>query len=367
MNVGELVDFLNTYYPLSTQEHYDNSGLIVGDTQHDVQHVLVCLTPTEAIVREAIQSNANVILSHHPILLKGLRKLIDRTEEERIVKLCLLHNLSLISFHTPADKSFSGLNTFISQKIGLKNIQILVPEKGVLRKLVTFCPFSHVNQVREALFGAGAGVIGNYDSCSYNVEGYGTFRATDQANPFVGQKGILHQEPEVRIEVIFPATIQQKLINALLTAHPYEEVAYDIYPLENTHARMGYGAYGILDEPLTLETFINLIKKTFNVAAVRVSNNVEKFKEIQKVAVCGGSGVSFLSEATSIRADAYVTGDVKYHDFVHASQLPILLIDIGHFHSEIFFVEMMHDLLTKNFNNFAVSISKQEKNAYIYI
>lgn len=367
MKVGELVEFLNSHYPLALQEQSDNSGLIIGNPKLDIEHIIICLSPNIEVIKEAIEKEANVIISHHPILREGLKKITENTEEEQIVKLCLKNDISLISFHTPVDKSFGGLNYFIAQQLKLQNVRTLVSEKGLLRKLVTFCPLSHVEKVREALFAVGAGVIGNYDCCSYNVEGYGTFRGLEHTNPFVGQKNVIHKEPEVRIETIFPFYLQQKLIDVLLTSHPYEEVAYDIYPLENNYQRLGYGVYGDLDEPLMTKDFINSVKKCFNVPIVKVSVNIENIDKVTKVAICGGSGIQFLNHIIEKKVNAYITGDIKYHDFMKYKHLPIILIDVGHYFSEIYFVKLFYDLISENFSNLPVSISEVDKNSYFFI
>src|SRR5690606_33471519 len=250
MLLGELTTYLESLAPLAYQESYDNSGLLVGDPQRTVSQALISLDCTEAVVDEAIQLDCDVIISHHPIIFSGLKRFNGNTYVERVVMKAIKHDIALYAIHTNLDNVAGGVNTRIADRLGLHEQAILRPKEDILNKLVVFVPSTHAEEVRNALFAAGAGGIGNYDECSFNTEGFGTFRPGEKASPFVGEHGERHGEQEVRIEVIFPAIREQTILQGLLEAHPYEEVAYDVYPLRNRHQQVGSGLIGQLEKPI---------------------------------------------------------------------------------------------------------------------
>lgn len=362
MILKNIIDEIESVYPLYIQESYDNSGLIIGDRNADITGILVALDLDVEVINEAISQNCNLIITHHPFIFHNIKKLIAGNDVYDLLQLIIKNNVNIYACHTPMDKSSYGLNIAVAEKMNLQNIKILKPETNLLFKLVTFCPHDYADKVREALFEAGAGVIGNYDSCSYNIQGTGTFRAGENTNPFVGEKNKLHYEPETRIETIFPKWLTNDIVAALISNHPYEEVAYDIYPLENVHPQIGLGAIGELKNSMELFDFLSMIKKSFSLPIIRYSR-IDNNKKINTIAICTGSGIELLQEAIHQNADVFLTADIKYHDF-QAANNKILLVDIDHYKSEIIFIEKMYDFLSKKFSNFA--IQKFEKsNSYI--
>ncbi|MBT3208823.1 MAG: Nif3-like dinuclear metal center hexameric protein [Bacteroidetes bacterium] len=363
MKINELTTFLEAQFPLDFQEDYDNSGLIIGDKNQTISSVLLCFDITEDIVDEAIEKQCNLIISHHPIIFSGLKKITGKNYVERIVIKAIQNNIAIYSAHTNLDSAQGGINTKICEKIGLSNCKVLSPKTDFLKKIVTFAPIQDAEKVRQALFGAGGGKIGDYDFCSYNIEGIGSFRASESANPYVGEKGKIHFEKEVRVETIFPKYLQSQIIEALLNAHPYEEVAYDIYPLDNLYEKAGMGMIGELKDSIDEISFLKKLKSDFNVNTVRHSELLGK--KIRKVAVCGGSGSFLLKNAIAASADIFVSGDFKYHEFFDAEK-KILIADIGHFESEQIAINIFYDLLTKKFSNFAVFLSGKNLNPINY-
>ncbi len=364
ITVQSICDLIETVAPLALQESYDNAGLLVGNPHTEVTGVLVCLDVTEAVIQEAIEKHCNLIVSHHPFIFSGLKKITGQNEVQRCVIKAIKHDIAIYSAHTNMDNVLTGVNGKIAEKLGLVNTRILQPKANGLVKLVTFVPDLYAGVVRSAMCEAGAGNIGNYDSCSYNMEGYGTFRANEQATPFVGSKGQVHTETEMRVEVILPEYIKAKVIRALLNAHPYEEPAYDIIPLQNAWNDVGTGIIGDLPEAEEELNFLSRLKAVFDVHTVRHTNLLGK--KIQRVAVCGGSGSSFLSAALSAQADVYISGDFKYHEFFHADN-KIVIADIGHFESEQFTKEIFYDIIRKKFPNFAIQISEIRTNPINYL
>jgi dinuclear metal center YbgI/SA1388 family protein len=363
MILSVLTQALEELAPASLQEDYDNSGLIIGDAGREVGGCLITLDVTEAVLEEAVEKGTGLIISHHPLIFRGIRRLTGETAAERIIAGAIRRDIAIYAIHTNLDNISGGVSRALADKIGIVDPAVLKMQKGGLRKLVTFCPHSQAGQVREAIFAAGAGHIGQYDQCSFNAEGQGTFRAGEGANPFAGSVGTLHFEPEVRIETIFPSYLERKIIAALVSAHPYEEVAYDIYPLDNENPAAGSGLVGDL-EPAMVETqFLQRVKSALGTPVLRHSPLSGRM--IRKVAVCGGSGSFLISDAIRRGADAFVTADLKYHQFQEADGR-ILLIDAGHFETEQFTCGLLEDYLKKKFANFAVLISEVPVNPVNY-
>jgi len=363
LQISELTSYLESIFSPAVQENYDNSGMQTGNSFRQVSSALVCLDVTEEVLQEAIEKNCQLIISHHPMIFGGLKKLTSGNKTERLVEFAIKNDLAVYALHTNADNTFPGLNSYLASKLNLSEVKILSPREGGLRKLVTFCPVEQAEQVREAMFKAGAGFIGEYDSCSFNTEGFGTFRGSDKTNPFAGEQGKLHTEKEIRIETIFPDYLQSKVLSALFGNHPYEEVAFDIYRLENENPLTGSGAVGYLNEPLSAQSFLAFVKSVFGVSLLRYSGSTDRM--IHKVALCGGSGSFLIGKAKSVKADAYVTADLKYHDFEYG-QNDFLLIDAGHYETEMFFSEYIIDLIKKKFSNFAIHFSNSGKNVVKY-
>jgi dinuclear metal center YbgI/SA1388 family protein len=359
----EVVTFLNGKAPLAWQESYDNAGLLTGDPEKEVSSVLLTVDITEEVVAEAVSLGAELIVAHHPIIFKGLKKLTGGNYVERTVLAAVRHDIALYAGHTNFDAVEGGINTYLAEKLSLKNIRILSPKKGLLRKLVTFVPQEHAAAVREALWSAGAGTIGNYDQTSFSVAGEGTFRGNEETRPFAGIPGKLHHEKEIRLEVILPSVAEEEAVRALLEAHPYEEPAWDIFPLENAYPKVGAGAVGELETPAEERAFLQQLKATFDARCVR--HTPLRGKPVRRVAVCGGTGSFLLKEAIRQDADMFVTADFKYHEFFDAEG-KIVVADIGHYESEQVAKELFYDLLSKKFPNFALHFSKSVTNPINY-
>ncbi|MEO5910033.1 MAG: Nif3-like dinuclear metal center hexameric protein [Pelobium sp.] len=364
MILKDLILFLEEIAPLNYQETYDNSGLIVGANDQVINNALISLDCTEAVVDEAITKGFEVIISHHPIVFKGLKRFNGSNYVERVIIKAIQNNIAIYAIHTNLDSVIDGVNAKICEKIGLKNCQILSPKPSLLKKLVFFVPQKEAEKVKEEVFNAGAGNIGNYSEVSFNAHGLGTFKPNDQAKPFVGAINQLHQEEEIRVEMVFPAFAEKKIIMALLNAHPYEEVAYDIYSLANSHQNVGSGMIGELPEEMDGLSFLNLLKHKMNVSVIRHTQIVKK--PVKKIAVCGGSGSFLLSKAIKAGADVFVTADFKYHEFFDAEE-KIVIADIGHFESEQFTQDLLLEIITKKFPNFAVRLTENNTNPIKYL
>jgi len=363
MKLVEVISIFESFAPPAYQEKYDNTGLAFGNPQTDINGILLCLDVTSDVVEEAVALEANLVISHHPVIFSPLHNLNEDDPVARIVAKAIRNNIALYSVHTNIDNIYEGVNNKICQKLGLVNLQLLSPQKGKLKKLVVFAPLSHADIIRDAMLSAGAGRIGSYDFCSYNSEGFGTFRASQGSAPFVGEIGKLHTEKEIRIETIIPDNLIRKVISAMLKVHPYEEAAFDIYPLDNEFPLAGSGMTGETKSPLISSDFLSLVKKTFNCGIIRHTKLNDR--QIRKVAVCGGAGSFLIDDAIRANADIMITADIKYHDFFRANER-IILADIGHYESEQFTIELFYDILKKNFHTFAIHFSKIKGNPINY-
>ncbi|MEJ7692114.1 Nif3-like dinuclear metal center hexameric protein [Daejeonella sp.] len=364
MKLRELTTFLETIAPLAYQEDYDNSGLIVGDPGKEINGVLISLDCTEAVVDEAIADGLNLIISHHPIVFRGLKKFNGKNYVERVVMKAIKNDIALYAIHTNFDNVLVGVNRKICDKLGVKDPAILKPKEGSLKKLVTFCPETDAEKVRKAMFDAGAGWIGNYSECSYNTKGLGTFKAGEGTDPHVGEIDKRHQEPEVRIETIYPANIERRLIAGLVEAHPYEEVSYDLYPVSNPYLQVGSGMIGNLETDQDEADFLKHVKEQLNAKVIR--HSALRGKKIRRVAVCGGAGSFLLSNSISAGADIFITADFKYHEFFDVEG-KLVIADVGHFESEQFTQELLLELITENFPNFALRLTVQNTNPINYL
>jgi dinuclear metal center YbgI/SA1388 family protein len=364
MKLKEIIAVFDSIVPVAYQEDFDNSGLTVGNSDMDVSAALLCIDVTIAIIEEALRLGANLVISHHPVIFNPLKRITGKNYTEKIVLLAIHNNIAIYCAHTNLDNIFTGVNHKICQKLGIQNVKILNPFQDSLKKLVTYVPAAHADAVRSALFNAGAGHIGKYDACSFSTEGKGSFRAQEGTTPFVGETGKLHVEEEIRIETVFPAIIKSRIVEALLETHPYQEVAYDIYPIENTYEQVGSGMIGELNEPVNEPEFLNNVKVIFGCKVLRHSRLLNK--PIKKIAVCGGSGSFLISRAISEGADLFLTGEVRYHQFFDAEN-QILIADIGHFESEQFTIEIFYDILIKKLPNFAIHFSSINTSPIYYL
>ncbi|TWR29827.1 Nif3-like dinuclear metal center hexameric protein [Mucilaginibacter pallidiroseus] len=363
MKLSLLTAYLESIAPPAYQEDYDNSGLIVGHPDMEVNQALISLDCTEAVVDEAIATGCQVIVSHHPIVFKGLKRFNGKTYVERVVQKAIKNDIAIYAIHTNLDSVMTGVNARICETLGIANFRILAPKQGLLKKLVTYVPTEQAEQVRKALFHAGGGSIGDYSECSFNAEGTGTFKAGENSDPYVGEPGIRHHEPEVRIETVYPANIESKIIMALVLAHPYEEVAYDLYNLTNQHQQVGSGMIGELEAPMDEADFLAEVKHKMHAEVIR--HTAFTGKQVRKVAVCGGSGGFLLKQAIAAGADVFITADYKYHEFFDAEG-KIVIADIGHFESEQFTQQLLYEFIQNKFVNFAIRLTKVNTNPVKY-
>lgn len=364
MLIKDVTNYLESLAPLSSQESYDNAGLICGQKDTKITNALIALDCTEAIVDEAIKKGCNLIISHHPIVFKGLKSFTGKNYVERTIIKAIKNDIAIYAIHTNLDNYLHGVNYKIAEKLGIKTPKILAPSSQTINKLNVYVPKTHKNKVADALFNAGAGHIGNYSDCSFNAQGQGTFKANEAANPFVGKINERHTEEEFKIEVLVSKHKMSQVVKAMLDAHPYEEVAYDIYPLLNQNKYEGAGMIGELDQPVDSFYFLQHLKDTFKCGTVRYTDLCHK--KIKTVAWCGGSGSFLLPNAKQQKADIFITGDFKYHEFFdHENQ--IIIADIGHFESEQFTIELIAELLSKNFINFAPCLTEINTNPVKYL
>jgi dinuclear metal center YbgI/SA1388 family protein len=364
MKIFEITSFLEQIAPLAYQESYDNSGLIVGNSNTEITQALVSLDCTEAIIDEAIEHNCNLVISHHPIVFSGFKKITGKNYVERVIIKAIQNNIAIYAIHTNLDSVLNGVNGKIAEKLGLQDCRILVPKNNILNKLITFVPMAYADKVRKALFDAGAGNIGNYSEASFNSIGTGTFKGNENSRAFVGEKNIRHHEEELKIEMIFEAYKRHAILQALHHNHPYEEVAYDILALNNAHQQVGSGMLGTLPQAMDEQEFLAFLKSKMKVEVIRHTQLLGK--SVKTVAVCGGSGSFLLDNALGAKADVFVTADFKYHEFFDADN-KILIADIGHYESEQFTIELISDIITKKFPTFAIRLTEKNTNPIKYL
>ena len=364
MIIKDITDYLEELAPLNYAEDFDNVGLLIGNYSDSVTGVLVTLDTLEKTVEEAITKKCNLIVSFHPIIFGGIKKLNGNSYVERVVLKAIQNDIAIYATHTALDNSKNGVSAKISEVLGLKNNKILLPKKGILKKLTTFVPIENAEKLRNALFNAGAGNIGNYDRCSFNIDGEGTYRGNQNSNPSIGKKGENHTENETQISVIYESKNEATILASLQKNHPYEEISYHLRTTENVHQNIGMGMIGDLPTEMEENEFLLFLKEKMKTACIRHSNLINK--KIKKVAVLGGSGSFAISDAIKAGADAYVSADFKYHEFFKAEN-DILLADIGHYESEQFTKNLLVDYLTKKFSNFAIVLSEESTNPIYYI
>jgi dinuclear metal center YbgI/SA1388 family protein len=351
MQIGEIISFLESLAPPFLQEQYDNSGLLTGNKSRECSGVLVTLDATEDVIAEAKTKGCNLVVTHHPIIFSGLKKITGSNYVERAVIASIKHDIAIYAIHTNLDNILTGVNATMAKKLGINNCSVLKPKPALLKKLYTFVPLAHIETVRAAIFKAGAGHIGNYSECSFQAGGTGTFKAGAGTNPFVGEVNKLHFEEEMKLEVIFPAWLEYNLIRSLKDTHPYEEVAFDIISLDNQTDQYGSGIVGELASPMNETDFLQFLKQQFGLTALRHTPLLKK--PIHKVAVCGGAGSFLTKTAIAAGADVFVTADVKYHEFFDADG-KLVVADIGHWESEQFTIDLLADNLKQKFPTFAV-------------
>ena len=362
--INEVVDYLNSRFLPFYQESYDNAGLLVGDVDTPVEGVMVTVDVTPAVVDEALAHHCNLIVSHHPLIFGGIKRLTPSHATGWMLMKLVENHICVYAAHTNLDNLLWGVNGILAERLGVHQCRILRPVEGVLRKMVTYVPAAHADKVREALFQAGAGCIGAYDSCSYNIDGTGTFRAGEGCHPFCGQVGVLHREAETRIEVIYEQRQERRLLARLREVHPYEEPAVDCIPLANSYPAVGAGMVGTLDEAMPVDRFLAYVKEQLHLPVVRCSALCRQ--QVRRVALCGGSGSFLIGDAKACGADIFLTADLKYHDF-QAAEGDIILADVGHYESEQFAKDIFYRVISEKFSTFACRISEQDKGFVSYI
>lgn len=363
MQIQEITRYIEQLAPLAYQESYDNAGLITGNPKTEISGILISLDCTEEVVDEAIQKGCNLIVAHHPIVFKGLKKLNGKNYVERTVIKAIKNDIAVYASHTNLDHVKGGVNFKIAEKLKLTDCRILAPKKQILKKLVVFVPFSHTPQVTKALCEAGAGQIGEYFNCSFQTSGIGSFTPSESTNPFIGEALKPEKVEENRVEVILPSHLEREVLQAMKTAHPYEEVAYYLTLLENTDNEVGAGVIGTLSETLTEEDFLHYLKNHMQLKSIRHTRLLNR--NISRIAVCGGAGSFLLSDAIRQKADVFITADYKYHEFFDAEE-NIIICDIGHYESEVFTKDLIHSYLSKKITNFAILKSEVNTNPVQY-
>jgi dinuclear metal center YbgI/SA1388 family protein len=364
MIVQDVINHIEDLAPLTYAEDFDNVGLLVGNKNAQVSGVLVTLDTLESVVDEAITNNCNLIVSFHPIIFKGIKSLTGQNYVERTVLKAIKNDIAIYAIHTALDNAIKGVNDIICNTLGLQKKTILIPQKGTIKKLTTYVPVGNANALRIQLFNAGAGNIGNYDNCSFNAEGIGTYRGNENSNPTLGKKGELHEEAEVQISVTFNKHIESKLLKTLFEHHPYEEVAFEVATLDNYDQNIGIGMIGELKTPQDTLAFLEFVKEKMNVSCITHSEITKH--TIKKIAVLGGSGSFAISAAKRAGADILITADLKYHDFFSAEK-EIIVADIGHYESEQFTKSFLVDYLSNKITNFAIVLSTTNTNPVKYL
>ncbi len=363
MYIKDVIEHLETLAPLAYAEQFDNVGLLVGNKNTALTGVLITHDTLEDVVEEAIAKKCNLIVSFHPIIFSGIKKFNQQDYVNRAVYKAIKNDIAIYATHTALDNVKHGVNGTICKQLGLINQRILQPKESFIYKLTTYVPTAAASSVRNALFTAGAGEIGNYSNCSFSTEGTGTFLPNNDANPTIGKSGQLSTEKETQLSVIFEQHLKGDILKQLFSIHPYEEVSYEITALLNTHQDIGLGMIGELKTPLKEDAFLNFLKTQMNTPCIRHSKLLGK--KIQKVAVLGGSGSSAISAAKQAGADAYVTADLKYHDFYQAEN-SLVLCDIGHYESEQYTKTLLYEFLSKKMPNFAIVLSGIQTNPVNY-
>lgn len=364
VKIKDVTTYLETIAPLSYQESYDNAGLITGNAEAAVTGILVTLDCTEPVVQEAINKKCNLIVAHHPIVFKGLKRLTGSNYVERTVMLAIKNDIAIYAIHTNLDSASSGVNKKLGEKIGLKNLRILAPKGQTLSKLVTFIPKTDTEKVLQALYSAGAGQIGNYKNCSFKTSGTGSFLPTEAANPHIGSPNTQEFVDEDRVEVLVPSALTSTVLQTLRNTHPYEEVAYYLSELSNDNQEVGSGMIGEVEKPMSGKDFLLHVKEKLNLKTLRHTAILPK--QVSKIAICGGSGSFLLRQAIKSGADVFVTADFKYHEFFDADNR-LIIADIGHYESEVCTKELLQDVLMKKFSTFAINFSETDTNPISYL
>ncbi|WP_277011749.1 Nif3-like dinuclear metal center hexameric protein [Flavobacterium lindanitolerans] len=364
MKIKEVISVIETMAPLAYAEDFDNVGLLTGNPEDETTGILVCHDALENVIDEAISKKCNMVVCFHPILFSGLKKITGKNYVERAVLKAIKNDIAIYAVHTALDNHLNGVNKIFCDALGLQNTKILVPKENFIQKLVTYTIPENHQKLRNALFDAGAGNIGNYENCSFNTQGIGSYQGNENSNPEIGERGEFVENTEIKIEVTFEKHLQSKILKALFSNHVYEEVAYEIYDLKNSHQNIGLGMIGELETEMPEKDFLLFVKNKMKADGIRHSEYLGK--PIKKVAVLGGSGSFAIKKAIQASADAFLTADLKYHQFYEAEN-QLLLADIGHYESERYTKNYIVDYLTKKIPNFAIILSEENTNPVKYL
>ena len=364
MKIKEILSVLEEMAPLAYAEDFDNVGLLIGNQEDEVTGVLVCHDALESVVDEAIAKKCNLIVCFHPIIFSGLKTITGKNYVERSVIKSIKNNIAIYAVHTALDNHPEGVNKIFCNYLGLHHTKILIPKQNFIQKLITYTIPENAEKLRNALFDAGAGKIGNYENCSFNSEGIGTYMGNENSNPEIGERFEFVETDEIKIEVTFEKHLENKILKALFSNHVYEEVAYEIYQLQNKHQNIGMGMIGELQNPMSEKEFLYFVKEQMQADGIRHSAFLNK--PIKKVAVLGGAGSFAIKSAIKAGADAFLTADLKYHQFYEAEN-QLLLVDIGHFESERYTKNYIVDFLRKKILNFAFILSEENTNPVKYL
>jgi dinuclear metal center YbgI/SA1388 family protein len=363
MTIAEIITPLEKFAPTAYQESYDNSGLLTGNLSWVCNGVLCTLDVTEAVVLEAKEKGCNLIVAHHPIIFSGLKKITGKNYVEQTIIAAIKNDIAIYAIHTNLDNVMAGVNNKIADRLGLVDRKILAPKQNLLSKLIVFAPENAAKKVKEAIFNAGGGDIANYSECSFSTQGIGTFKGNENSNPTIGEPLVRSSISEIKIEAMLPNYLQHYVVSKMIEAHPYEEVAYDVMPLNNSYQQVGSGLVGELELEISEFEFLGLLKKQFNLQVIKHTALLNR--PIKKVALCGGSGSFLIKNAVAAKADIYITADIKYHEFFDAEN-KILVADIGHWESEQFTIELLMEILQSNSPIFAVLKSGVKTNPVEY-
>ncbi|MGM0602343.1 MAG: Nif3-like dinuclear metal center hexameric protein [Bacillota bacterium] len=341
----EIISLMGEIAPVKLAEEWDNVGLQIGDLSNEVNKVLLALDLNTEVIDEAVDNNCNMIITHHPVIFNGINSVSSESAVGDMIIRLIKNDIIVFSAHTNLDIVEEGLNDFICRKLGIEDFQPLdVTQIGNYYKFVVFVPENHIENIKSAVFKNGGGKLGNYSHSGFVSKGKGSFKPLKGSEPYIGSTEKIEEVDEIRLETIVAEDKLDKVLKAVLKAHPYEEAAYDIYEIKRTSNVDGIGRIGYLTDTMLLGDYINTVKEKLNLPYLKFVG--KKDKKIKKVAVCNGSGADFIKKAGYKGADLYLTGDIKYHEAQHAEELDLALIDIGHYESEIWVKELLYDKLT---------------------
>lgn len=364
MIISDVIGYLEELTPLAYAEEFDNVGLLVGNKENKCSGILVCHDALEEVIDEAVAKNCNLVVCFHPILFSGLKKITGKNYVERSIIKAIKNDIAIFAIHTALDNNRQGVNQILCDTLGLINSKILIPKQNYIYKLTTYVPKNHANELKQILFKAGAGSVGNYDECSFSSHGIGSFKGNKLSNPTIGKPSVYQEVDEIKLEFIFEKHLKQNILNTLIQNHPYEEVSYEVILLENELQNVGMGMIAELPEEMDEKEFLLMVKEKTATGGIRHSNFLNK--KIKKVAVLGGSGSFAIQSAKAQKADAFITADLKYHDY-YQSEKSILLADIGHFESERYIKNYIVEFLKKKITIFAIILSEINTNPVNYI